>query len=102
MNIQLKTVEAIQFRKKLDSGRTSPCIFNCEDVITNQKEEYVVKLKHSLDRRDRGLICEVVSSVIAKSIGLNTPAIALVNIDTQMASIIDAVPQGIINSSIGL
>ncbi|MBI4309217.1 MAG: Fic family protein [Candidatus Omnitrophica bacterium] len=45
MSIELKTVDAIQFRKKLDSGRTGPCIFDCEDIVTNQKEEYVVKLK---------------------------------------------------------
>ncbi len=102
MSIELNTVDAIQFRKKLDSGRTSPCIFYCEDIVTKQNEEYVVKLKHSLERRDRGLICEVASSMLAKAIGLNTPPIALVNVDAQMASIIDVIPRDIINSSIGL
>ena len=60
MKIQIKKVEATQFRRILKSGRTTPLLFECEDVATGQKEEYVVKLKGSLDRRDRGLICEKV------------------------------------------
>ena len=102
MSIELKKVEAIQFRKILNSGRTGPCLFDCKDIVTNQKEEYVVKFKHSLDRRDRGLICELVSSIIAQFIGLNTPPIALVNMDTQMASLIEISPKDKINLSIGL
>lgn len=102
MPIQIKIVEARQFRRVLKSGRTTPLLFECEDVTIGQKEEYVVKLKGSLDRRDRGLICELVSSIIARFMGFNTPLIALVNIDTQMASLIDAIPKDKINSSIGL
>ena len=102
MPIQIKKVEARQFRKILKSGRTTPFLFECEDVTTDQREEYVVKLRHSLDRRDRGLICELVSSFLARSIGLNTPPIALVNVDEQMASLIDAIPKNKIAASIGL
>ncbi|MBI5149964.1 MAG: hypothetical protein HZA28_04250 [Candidatus Omnitrophica bacterium] len=102
MLIQIKKVEARQFRRVLKSGRTTPLLFECEDVATGQKEEYVVKLKGSLDRRDRGLICELVSSTIARFMGFNTPPIAVVNIDAQMASLIDAIPKDKIDSSIGL
>lgn len=102
MPIQIKKVEALQFRRVLNSGRTTPLLFECADVATGQKEEYVVKLKYSLERRDRGLICELVSSLIARFIGLNTPSIAVVNIDTQMASLIDVIPKDKIRSSIGL
>ena len=102
MTIQIKEVEARQFRRALNSGRTTPLLFECEDATTGQKEEYVVKLKSSLDRRDRGLICELVSSLIARFIGLNTPSIALVSIDAQMASLIDVIPKDKIRSSIGL
>jgi hypothetical protein len=102
MPIQIKTVEARQFRRLLKSGRTTPLLFECEDSVTGQKEEYVVKLKHSLDRRDRGLICELVSSLLAQTIGLNTPSVALVHLDKQMASLIDVLSRDKIDKSVGL
>ena len=51
MSIELKKVEAMQFRKILNSGRTSPCLFDCKDVVTNQLKGRTL----NLERITRGI-----------------------------------------------
>jgi len=96
---------AYQFHRFMSSGRTSPALCGCENDQGNRVDDYVVKLRGGLDRRERGLLCELVGSLLAAHFGIAAPKPALVMIEADFANLVAmAEPQGAdrLRNSIGL
>ena len=91
MNTALQPVPrliASAYIRKIESGRTSPAIFMCEDDNGNNAGEYVVKFKAGTEAGVTGLACELVASLLADELGLAHPAPAIVDIDPNIASLL--------------
>ena len=89
----------------MSSGRTSPALCGCEDDLGNRVDDYVVKLRGGLDRRESGLVCELVGSRLATYFGIAAPEPALVMIEADFAELVAmAEPQRAdrLRNSIGL
>lgn len=66
-----------------ENGRTRPLTMRCE--IGQSSDDYVVKLWNNVELSTHGLAREVYGSLLAQCFNLNTPAIALVEIDPDFA-----------------
>lgn len=105
-NTVIDRVTATTFHHFMGSGRTSPAIFSCE--LGGQTSEYVVKLRGGLERREKGLACELYASMLASYFGLATPRPAIVTLDEDLVNAIleglgnDLHRAKIIRESIGL
>ncbi len=74
----VKKIKAELFIKQIQTAGSLPCEFLCDDGNL-----YIVK--HSENgRKNKDLINEVIGSCLAKSIGLNTPDIAIVEINKNL------------------
>jgi hypothetical protein len=83
-------ITAAQFHRFMSSGRTTPVLCGCEDDLRNRVDDYVVKLRGGLDRRERGLVCELISSGLALHFGIAVPEPALVLIEADFAELVAA------------
>ena len=81
-------LSAISLDRELQSGRTKPCIFTCEDNPNGTFAEYVVKLKAGMDSREIGLSYELIASQLAILLDIPTPEPALIEIDPMLSEII--------------
>jgi hypothetical protein len=79
---------ATQFHRFMSSGRTSPALCGCEENVGNRVADYVVKLRGGLDRRELGLVCELIGSLLATHFGIAAPEPALVMIDGDFAELV--------------
>lgn len=101
-------VTATTFHRFLDNGRTTPAIFSCKDRKTGDAGEYVVKLRGGMERRERGLTCELYASMLGAYFGMSCPRAAIVLIEEDLANVIGEELSGddgkaeIIRESIGL
>lgn len=86
MNIPI--LNACILQKVLESGRTKPCMFFCEDDRSEKNGEYVVKLKAGLESRENGLSAELIASQLANILDIPTPEPAIVKLDIALADII--------------
>lgn len=80
---------ANSYLKRMDTGRTKPCLFFCGNESGEISGEYVVKLKDSVDGKETGLAFELIASLLAKLLGIPTPEPAIIEIDPVMADVID-------------
>jgi hypothetical protein len=104
----ISRVTATTFHKFLGNGRTSPAIFTCEGPDLSAPEEFVVKLKGGLERREKGLLYELYASALAQYFGMLVPRPALVLIEEDLAGVVqerladDRRGAQIIRDSVGL
>jgi hypothetical protein len=99
----IQNVTAAQFTRFMDSGRTSPALFSCEDESGMAAGEYVIKLRGSVQRT--GLLKELLGNKLASHFGLSVPEPALVMLDRSLASLIASSNQAkaaVIEASVGL
>ena len=91
--------------RKIQSGRTTPAVFMCEDPDGNNAGEFVVKFKGGTEAGVTGLSCELISSLLAEELGLMSPNPAIVEIDPAIGDLLsdkDFDVAGIIRGSGGL
>jgi hypothetical protein len=104
----ISQVAATTFHRFLGNGRTSPAIFTCEGPSHADPNEFVVKLKGGIERRERGLLYELYASLLASHLGIECPQPAVVSIDEDLARLVQDQLAGdprraqIIGDSIGL
>lgn len=85
----ISRVTATTFHKFLGNGRTSPAIFSCEGPNLSGPEEFVVKLRGGLERKEKGLLYELYASALAQYFGIMVPHPVLVMIDDDLADAIE-------------
>ena len=83
-------LSATAYLRKIDSGRTNPAIFFCEDESGNSAGEYVVKFRAGTEAGNTGLCSELVASLLADELGLARPAPAIVDIDPRIGDLLSA------------
>lgn len=94
---------ASSFLGSLSGGRTRPCIFACEYSDGSPAGEYVVKLRHNLERGIDGLLAELFASKLASELGLPMPAPAIVYLDPRLSEgIVDISIAASVRQSAGL
>lgn len=104
----LRTVQRLRastYTRRMTSGRTKPAVFLCEDLDGNSAGEFVVKLRGGIDAGVVGLTCELLSSLLAAELGLQTPNPAIVEIDPAIGGLLgprDSEMARIIRNSGGL
>ncbi len=94
---------AIQFVRFMETGRTSPALFGCEDESGTVIGEYVVKLRGTVGAA--GLLKELFASKLACHFGLVSPPPALIVIEQSLADLVaQAVPAqaSVIEGSVGV
>jgi hypothetical protein len=74
--------------RKIESGRTHPAIFLCEDENGNSAGEYVVKLRGGTEAGITGLSCELVASLLSEELGLARPAPAIIDLDPRIGDLL--------------
>jgi hypothetical protein len=79
---------ASSYQKRMESGRTRPCIFFCEDNDGEIGGEYVVKLKAGLENWAVGSMAELMASQLALFLDIPTPEPAIIRVDPELADII--------------
>ncbi len=104
----LRTVQRLRasaYTRRMTSGRTKPAVFMCEDLDGNSAGEFVVKLKRGIETGVVGLVCELLSALLAAELGLRTPNPAIVEIDPAIGGLLgvsDSEMARIIRNSGGL
>jgi hypothetical protein len=89
----------------METGRTSPAIFGCEDASGAFAGEYVVKLRGGIDTRESGLMRELIGVELAAHFGIPTPEPAFIQIDAPLVELVaTAQPDraAFIRNSVGL
>lgn len=81
----IPVLQAVSYQRTMVSGRTKPCLFLCEDAESGAVGEYVVKLKAGLETGENGLAAELVASQLATVLDMQTPEIAIINVDPLLA-----------------
>ncbi len=84
----LPVLQAVSYQRTMVSGRTKPCLFVCEDPVSGILGEYVVKLKSGLETRENGLAAELVASQLAAALDIQTPEVAIINVDPLLAEVV--------------
>jgi hypothetical protein len=104
----ISQVTAATFHRFLGNGRTSPAIFTCEGQGLAAPDEFVVKLRGGIERRERGLLYELYASLLANYLAVQCPRPVVVSIEEDLARIVQDQLAGdprrarIISDSIGL
>jgi|GEM_PF-5306098 len=65
----------------MSTGRTCPALCGCEDDSGRRVGDYVVKLRGGMDRGEKGLVCELLGSLLATYFGIAVPEPAVVRIE---------------------
>jgi hypothetical protein len=81
---------AAQFHRLMETGRTSPLLCGCEDSAERHIGDYVVKLRGSVERRESGMLSEIVCSQIAAHFGILVPEPSIVEINRSFAELVAA------------
>lgn len=76
----VSTVKAVTFITALRSGRTCPCLMQCEDDKENNME-VVVKLYSGKESSKTALICELIASLLAQDLDLPAPTPFLIEVE---------------------
>ncbi len=98
-----RKLAAVQFVRFMESGRTSPALFGCEDESGRMIGEYVVKLRGTVSQA--GLVKEMFASGLASHFGLVSPEPALIGIERNLADLITRMfptHAAVIAASVGL
>lgn len=82
------TLTATSYQMSLETGRTTPGVFLCEDEHGNPAGEYVVKLRGNIETGNGGLLREIVGSILADELGIMCPQPAIVDVPGDLASAI--------------
>lgn len=82
--LPVSNVIATTYMDVCGTGRNRPCRFSCVNS-DNISADYIVKFHGSIGPR---IICEFVGSILAKTLGFNTPGIAIVHSDLRLAGVI--------------
>ena len=99
----IRKLAAVQFVRFMESGRTSPALFGCEDESGRMIGEYVVKLRGTVSQA--GLVKEMFASGLASHFGLVSPEPALIGIERNLADLITRMfptHAAVIAASVGL
>jgi HipA-like kinase len=86
----MRRLIAAQFHRLMDTGRTSPLLCGCEDSAERHIGDLVVKLRGNLDRRESGLLSEMVGSQVAAHFGILVPEPSIVEINRSFAELVAA------------
>lgn len=80
----LDTWFATRYEAVLKSGRTKPLVLNChrktEDSTLPESKRFVVKCMGLPEVTERSLFCEAIGNLLARELGVNTPAPALIDL----------------------
>lgn len=100
----VQRLTASAYLRKVESGRTSPALFLCEDENGESVGEYIVKFRGGTEAGVTGLCCELVASLLADEVGIARPVPAIVEIDPRIGDLLspkDADAAAIIRKSGG-
>jgi len=78
--IVVPRVRAMLILHPLSSGRTKPCVMLCNEDSDNDVE-VVVKWRAGLDLKETGLICELLSALLADDLDLPVPKPFIVQVE---------------------
>lgn len=67
--IQIPHVQATSMLRPMSSGRTKPCLMLCKDE-EGRDYEAVVKWRAAMDMKETGLVCELISALLAEDLDL--------------------------------
>ena len=97
------TLEAKRLERFLKTGRTCPMVIECEQNIPEDQDQLetgdnevnsprlmVVKTMGLPELEERNLFCEFVGNVLARELGLFTPAPALITISQEFAAAVNS------------
>jgi len=79
---------ASSYQRRMESGRTRPCLFMCEDENSELYDYYVVKLKAGIDSLETGLSSELIASQLALFLDIPTPEPAIIRVDPAITEVI--------------
>jgi len=100
----IKQLQASALSRRLTSGRTRPAILLCEDANGEPAGEFVIKFRGGIETVVTGSACELLASALAEELGLFTPAPAVVEMDQNVAALIQKIePQlaTVVGNSVG-
>lgn len=75
----LKKVTAYQLIRKMEKGRTSPCLIVCESDA--EDVELVVKFSAGFFEKEKNLVIEAIAAMLGADLGLPVPEPFLVEVD---------------------
>ncbi|NML61848.1 hypothetical protein HHL21_12330 [Massilia sp. RP-1-19] len=84
----LTTVVATGFKRKMKSGRTFPCLLECEDSDGNTIE-VVTKYSSTLFEKEKNLAIEAIVAMLAADLGLPVPEPFVVELQPEFIAIVD-------------
>ncbi len=87
----LPRLRAVEFMRRMTSGRSRPGLFRCESEDGQPKGDYVVKLRADLEGGAMALAFEAVAAMMARRLGLSTPDPAIVEIDSNLADAVEVI-----------
>ncbi len=82
---------AVRFARFMESGKTKPAIFACEDLSGAFAGEYVVKLRGGIEDRESGLLRELLAAELAEHFRIAAPQPALIRIERNLAELISGI-----------
>lgn len=95
----LNLVSATRFVKVMGSGRTKPCLIECESE-DGDKVELVVKYSHNLMEREKNLAIEAIVAMLAADLNLPIPEPFIVELSPDFIDIVaDAAVQADLRKS---
>jgi hypothetical protein len=86
--LMTRRVLATQFHRLMTAGRTAPLLCGCEDEAERRVDDYIVKLRGSVELGDTGMLCELFASYLANHFGILVPEPALVEVSRSFAEIV--------------
>jgi hypothetical protein len=78
--ITIPRLHAASVLRVLSVGRTKPCLMLCTDTTGNE-HEVVVKWQAGMELKETGLVCELISALVADDLDLPIPKPYLVEVD---------------------
>ena len=77
------TLYAVYFLETLKRGRTKPGVYTCEDSSGTIKDEYVIKLRGSIENGNAGLLFELIGNLLASKLGITVPNPSIIEIQDE-------------------
>jgi hypothetical protein len=78
--IQIARANASSVLQVLSSGRTTPCLMLCRNE-SGTDEEVVIKWRGGMEMKEKGLIAELLASLLADDLGLPVPKPFLLEVE---------------------
>ena len=85
--IQIPRLCAVSFQRVMSVGRTKPCLMLCKDA-TGTEHELVVKWRAGPELKETGLVCELVSAMLADDLDLPVPQPYIVEVESDFHKVI--------------